>query len=198
MLANGVAIQYLKPVPSNTTTLSLEFSGGWRQRIPFNFTLSDPVGGVRGYSGSNTPGARRFVARLRYAAVSWAVRMEFADVGFGASSTRAACGRATFPMASTPRCASSIGVSLLGSVPPNSPRIWRLDLAYALNPEFHGRRLRASLRQLGLHDVLLARAVRRAGDAGADGAIERLSMAVRLSAGGFDFSRSREPSAAQA
>ena len=141
MLANGVAIQYYKPVPSNTTTLSLAFSGGWQQRIPYNFTLSDPVGGVRGYSGSNTPGARRFVGRLDTRQYLGPSEWSSPTWGLARSSTRAACGRATFPMASTPRLRSSIGVSLLGSVPPNSPRIWRLDLAYALNPEFHGRRL---------------------------------------------------------
>ena len=49
---------------SNTATASVEFSGGWRQRIPFNLTLSDPDGGVRGYASSNTPGGQRFVARF--------------------------------------------------------------------------------------------------------------------------------------
>ncbi|HEU4787377.1 MAG TPA: hypothetical protein VFS57_08220, partial [Gemmatimonadaceae bacterium] len=42
MLAFGRVIEYLKVSPRNTTTGSLEFSGGWRQRVPFRLTLSDP------------------------------------------------------------------------------------------------------------------------------------------------------------
>ncbi len=139
MLANGIAIQYLKPVPSNTTTLSVAFSGGWQQRIPYNFTLSDPVGGVRGYSGSNTPGARRFVGRLdtrQYLGRPNGV----ADAGVGAFIDAGRLWAGDVPYGVNTSLRASVGVSLLGSVPPNSPRIWRLDLAYALNPEFGGRR----------------------------------------------------------
>ena len=35
---------------------------------------------------------------------------------------------------------SSIGVSLLAAVPPGSARLWRVDLAFALNPEPGGPR----------------------------------------------------------
>jgi hypothetical protein len=30
---------------------------------------------------------------------------------------------------------TAVGVSLLGAVPPSSARLWRIDLAYALNPD---------------------------------------------------------------
>ncbi|HEY2162822.1 MAG TPA: hypothetical protein VGH04_02470, partial [Gemmatimonadaceae bacterium] len=140
MLANGIAMQYFKPVPSNTTTLSLAFSGGWRQRIPYNFTLSDPVGGVRGYSGSNTPGARRFVSRLDTRQYLGRPK-GFADVGVGAFVDAGRLWAGDLPYGVNTSMRASVGVSLLGSVPPNSPRIWRLDLAYALTPEVGGRRL---------------------------------------------------------
>src|SRR5206468_3773619 len=64
ILTTARAVQYFKPTGSNTATLSVEFSGGWRQRTPFNFTLGDPDGGVRGFAGSDIPGGRRFVTRL--------------------------------------------------------------------------------------------------------------------------------------
>ena len=139
MLTTGRAIQYFKPVPSNTTTLSVEFSGGWRQRIPFSFTFSDPVAGLRGYAGSNTPGGRRLVYRLDtrtylgrpngvadlgVGAFVDAGRLWAGDIPYGVNTTRA-----------------SMGLSLLGSVPPGSPRIWRLDLAYALKPDIGGHRI---------------------------------------------------------
>jgi hypothetical protein len=139
MLANGIAVEYYKPVPSNTTTLSLAFSGGWQQRIPFNFTFSDPVGGLRGYTGSNTPGGRRFVARLdsrQYLGRPHGV----ADVGVGAFIEGGRLWAGDIPYGVNTPTRASIGVSLLGSAPPGSPRIWRLDLAYPLNPELGGRR----------------------------------------------------------
>jgi len=139
MLANGIAIEYYKPVPSNTTTLSLVFSGGWQQRIPFNFTFSDPVGGLRGYSGSNTPGGRRFVARLDTR--QYLGRPNgFADFGVGGFIEGGRLWAGDIPYGVNTPTRASVGVSLLGSAPPSSPRIWRLDLAYALNPEVGGRR----------------------------------------------------------
>ena len=71
-------------MPSNTTTLSLEFSGGWRQRIPFNFTLSDPEGGVRGYSRRRTRREGSASSPGSTIDSSWGVRTELADLGFGA------------------------------------------------------------------------------------------------------------------
>ena len=67
ILTNARAVEYLKLAVGNTATASVEFSGGWRQRIPFNLTLSDPDGGVRGYAASNTPGGQRFVSGSRTA-----------------------------------------------------------------------------------------------------------------------------------
>src|SRR6185436_20690975 len=64
VLTNARAVEYLKFGPSNTITMSLEFSGGWSQRLPFKLTLNDREGGVRGYAYSETPGGQRMVARL--------------------------------------------------------------------------------------------------------------------------------------
>lgn len=36
---------------------------------------------------------------------------------------------------------SSIGFSLLGTVPPASARLWRLDFAFAVNPENRGHHI---------------------------------------------------------
>jgi hypothetical protein len=153
MLATGRAIQYFKPVPSNTTTLSVEFSGGWRQRIPFSFTFSDPVAGLRGYAGSNTPGGRRLVYRLDtrtylgrpngvadlgVGAFVDAGRLWAGDVPYGTNTTR-----------------TSMGLSLLGSVPPGSPRIWRLDLAYALKPDIGGHRIELRVSNVDLTTFFL-------------------------------------------
>jgi hypothetical protein len=145
LLANALAIQYFKPVTSNTTTLSLGFSGGWQQRIPFNFTLSDPVGGLRGFSGSSTPGGRRFVARLDTRSFLGRPSGLF-DFGVGAFADAGRLWAGDIPYGVNTPVRASVGVSLLGSAPPRSPRTWRLDFAYVVNPELGGHRfeIRAS------------------------------------------------------
>ena len=120
-------------------TLSLVFSGGWQQRIPYNFTLSDPVGGLRGYAGSNTPGGRRFVARLnsrQYLGRPFGV----GDVGVGAFVDAGRLWAGDIPYGVNTPTRMAVGFGLLGSAPPSSPRIWRLDFAYALNPDLGGHR----------------------------------------------------------
>jgi len=140
MLATGRAIEYFKPATNTTTTLSVEFSGGWRQRIPFNFTFSDPVAGLRGYSGSNTPGGRRLVYRLDTRTYLGRPK-GFADLGVGAFVDAGRLWAGDIPYGVNTSTRASMGISLLGSAPPGSPRIWRLDLAYALNPDIPGHRL---------------------------------------------------------
>ena len=139
MLANAIAVQYFKPVPRNTTTLSLGFSGGWQQRIPFTFTLSDPIGGLRGFSGSSTPGARRFVALLDTRSFLGRPKGLF-DFGVGAFADAGRLWAGDIPYGVNTPMRASVGLSLLGAAPPGSPRTYRLDFAYALNPEAGGHR----------------------------------------------------------
>jgi len=134
VLANGRAVEYLKLVPRTTTTLSLEYSGGWRQRIPFNLRLSDPDGGVRGYASSNTPGGQRVVGRFENRVF---VGHPFGQTDFGigvfADAGRLWAGDIPYGVSTPMR--GSVGISLLGSAPSGSARVWRLDLAYATAPD---------------------------------------------------------------
>jgi hypothetical protein len=145
MLLDAIAIEYFKPVANNTTTLTLGFSGGWQQRIPYNFTFSDPIGGLRGFADSNTPGGRRFVARLESHEFLGRPSGLF-DLGVGAFAEAGRLWAGDIPYGVNTPTRASVGVSLLGAAPPGSPRTWRLDLAYALNPEIGGHRfeIRAS------------------------------------------------------
>ena len=135
LLTTGRAVEYLKVTDFNTTTLSVEFSGGLRQRIPFNLTLSDPDGGVRGYSGSNTPGGERFVTRLEDRLFLGRTSNGFADLGVGAFVDAGRLWAQDVPYGVNTPFRSSIGLSLLGATPAGSARLWRVDLAYALDPE---------------------------------------------------------------
>jgi hypothetical protein len=139
LLTSGRAIEYFKLSPAHTSTLSAEFSGGWRQRVPFSLTLSDPNGGLRGFYGSDTPGGQRIVMRFDnrvFLARPW----NAADIGVGAFADAGRLWHGDIPYGVTTPLRASVGVSLLGAVPIRSARIWRVDLAYALRPEEGGHR----------------------------------------------------------
>ena len=147
LLTTARAVEYLKLSPSNTTTLALEFSGGWRQRLPFSLTFSDAVGGLRGYAASNTPGGQRMVARLEHRTfVGRPFNIADMGVGFFADAGRLWAGDVPYGVNTPVR--SSVGVSLLGTAPPASARLWRLDLAIATKPEPGRHRL--ELRMSGI------------------------------------------------
>jgi hypothetical protein len=115
----------------HTSTVSLDWSGGWRQRIPFQLALGRTPGGVRGYRRADEAGAQRAVARLEH---RWYLGqpMRQSDVGvalFG-DAGRVWKGDAPYGVDSPMRYAA--GVSLLAAVPPRSKRTWRLDLAVPL------------------------------------------------------------------
>ena len=128
------ALQYFKLDSRNTTLASVEFSGGWRQRVPFNLTLSDPIGGVRGYGSSNTPGARRLVERLEHR-VLLGRPGGFGDFGVAMFSDAGQLWAGDIPYGVTTPIKPSIGVSALAAIPVASARLWRIDLAYALKPD---------------------------------------------------------------
>jgi hypothetical protein len=147
LLTTARAVEYVKLSPRNTTTLSVEFSGGWRQRLPFNLTFSDGEGGVRGYSSSNTPGGQRLVARLENRTFTGRpFNLVDAGVGFFADAGRLWAG--DIPFGVTTPIRSSVGVSLLGTAPAASARLWRIDFAIATNPETGGHRF--ELRMSGI------------------------------------------------
>lgn len=139
MLASGHVVEYFKASRSNTTTASVEFSGGWNQRIPFNLTLSDPEGGIRGYSASNTPGGQRLVVRLenrQFIARPYAL----GDFGLGAFVDAGRLWAGDIPYGVSTPVHRSVGVSLLAAVPRASARMYRIDVAFAMNPEPNGHR----------------------------------------------------------
>ena len=139
ILTSGRAAEYLKVSSSNTLIFSAEWSGGWRQRVPFRLTLGQTDGGLRGYSSSNALGGQRAILRLE--------DREFFSRPFGLGDMGAAAfvdvgrvwaGDVPFGITTPPR--TSVGVSLLAAVPIRSARLWRLDMALPLNSD-NGRRL---------------------------------------------------------
>jgi hypothetical protein len=125
---SGRSAWYFKPADNRTVIASAEFSGGWRERLPLQLSLGDPVGGLRGYNGAAIAGGRRAVVRIearqnrfatgRYS--QWGTAF-FADLG----KTWAG----DVPFGQTTVARASIGMSLLAAVPPTSRRLLRADLA---------------------------------------------------------------------
>ncbi len=139
LLASSRAIEYLKLTSSNTSQLSLEFSGGWRQRIPFNLTFSDHEGGLRGFGSSDTPGGQRFVARFddrQFVGRPY----NLGDLGVGAFADAGRLWAGDIPYGVDTPVRASVGLSLFGAVPVGSPRMWRVDVAYVVRPEPDGHR----------------------------------------------------------
>jgi surface antigen Omp85-like protein len=132
VLASGRAAWYTHPRKKHTAIIDAEFSGGWRQRVPFQVTLADREGGIPGYGGSDLGGAQRAVLRMedRYrlghirqlAALAGAV---WVDAG------KLWAGEAPFGVTTDVKYAAGIG--LLAALPPRSRRTWRVDFAFPLN-----------------------------------------------------------------
>ncbi|MGI8508899.1 MAG: BamA/TamA family outer membrane protein [Gemmatimonadaceae bacterium] len=132
ILATGRAAWYAHATSRHTSILDVEFSGGSRQRVPFQVRLSDAEGGPRGYRASDLGGGERLVSRFeeryklghvrQFASVAGAVFVDAGKLWAGDS-----------PFGVTTGVKLSAGVGLLAALPPASRRTWRVDLAVPLN-----------------------------------------------------------------
>lgn len=138
ILGSGRAALYARLAENHTLEANLEWSGGWRQRMPFQLTLADDDGGIRGYGRSRAAGSRRLVARLEE---RWRVGRprDLADVGVAVftDAGRLWAGDVPFGMSTGPRV--GVGAGLLVAIPPQSRHTWRLDVAVPIGPDPHAR-----------------------------------------------------------
>jgi hypothetical protein len=115
----------------HTATVSLDWSGGWRQRIPLQLALGRAPGGVRGYRRSEEAGARRAVARLEHRWYIGQLKRQ-SDVGIALFGDAGRVWKGDAPYGVDTPLRYAVGVSVLAAVPPRSKRTWRLDLAAPL------------------------------------------------------------------
>ena len=129
ILAHGRAALYVKPFNRQTVMTDLAWSGGWRQRIPFQLTFTDRDGGLRGFRNADVGGGRRLVGRLedRYLVGRYKQVASIAVAGF-AEAGKLWAGDSPFGV-NTPLYASA-GFSVLGAAPPQSRRTFRADVAF--------------------------------------------------------------------
>lgn len=136
IFASGKAAGHLRLSERHTLRPSFEWGMGWRSRVPFQLTLADKHGGVRGYADSRVGGGQRGVFRLEE---RWFIGRprRLADVGvaFFADAGKLWAGDAPFGVDTKVKYGAGIG--LLAAVPPRSKRLWRLDVAFPLSPDAH-------------------------------------------------------------
>jgi hypothetical protein len=133
VVTSGRAAHYLKVDEDQTLIASMDWSGGWRMRVPFALTLGDERGGVRGYANATTPGGQRLVARIedRFFLAS---PYGLGDVGAAFFTDAGRLWASNVPFGESTPIRVSVGVSLLASAPSRSARLWRLDVAMPVNP----------------------------------------------------------------
>jgi len=138
MVASGRLALYWKPSGAHLVIASNELSGGWRMRIPFQLALGAVPGGVRGYHDSRVVGAVRSVARLED---RWSLMDAERHVGLGFTTFADAgvvwAGAVPFGVHSGVK--TGVGAGLLAAIPPQSKRLWRLDVAVPVSTDAHAR-----------------------------------------------------------
>jgi len=170
VVGSGRLAWYYKPSDTGTWISSLELSGGWRERSPFQLTLGDRQGGVRGYRGSAIPGARRLVLRVERRWVLGGIT-RFDNIGVAAFGDAGKMWAGNVPYGVTSDVKASVGLSLLAAVPKRSRRLMRVDFAMPLVRTPHaGFQMRAGITTpiLGLwrepRDVARARSLALSSD----------------------------------
>jgi hypothetical protein len=143
VLSSGRAAEFLQPSSRNTLVGSVEWSAGWRVRIPFNLSLGDALGGVRGFRNSPFVGGRRVVARGES---RWALGSvgSLGDVGVATFADVGKLGPGDVPFGSSTPFSTSLGCSVLVAAPRHSARMWRMDLAVPIHGRTGGFELRFS------------------------------------------------------
>jgi len=136
MIGSGRLAWYAKPAAAHVVIAGIELAGARRQRIPFQLMLGDRQGGVRGYSASHDAGAARGIARLEE---RWSIGGLTSHDALGMASFvdagRVWAGDAPFGVNSSTKI--GVGVGLLAAVPPQSQRLWRLDIAVPVSADQH-------------------------------------------------------------
>jgi hypothetical protein len=138
ILAHGRAAVYMKPFNRQTFMSDLTWSGGWRQRIPFQLTFADRDGGLRGFRSLEAGGGRRLIGKVedRYLIGRYKQLASVAVAGF-AEAGKLWAGDTPFGV-NTP-VSASVGFSLLAASPPQSRRTLRVDFAFPVRGAYDKR-----------------------------------------------------------
>jgi hypothetical protein len=148
VLAHGRGALYLKPFNRQTFITDLTWSGGWKQRIPFQLTFADRDGGLRGFRSSDVGGGKRLIARTedRYLVGRY---KELASIGLAGFFEAGKIWAGDSPFGVTTPVSATAGFSILGASPPQSRRMFRADFAFPVRGEGrHGVEVRLTVTDL--------------------------------------------------
>jgi Omp85 superfamily domain len=129
---------YGKVSRAHTVILSDEFSSVGDAELPFQLTLGNREGGLRGYAGNTLAGSARNVIRAEH---RWLFGTVFnrADLGAAAFADGGSLWGGGVPYADQALFRASFGVSLLAAYPQGSKHLLRLDLAVPATHEGNHR-----------------------------------------------------------
>ncbi len=149
MVASGRLAWYRKFSPSRLLIVSDEFTGAWRERVPFQLMLGDGQGGVLGYRGSVDAGGQRNVALVEE---RWSIGhlTRHADVGVAAFFNAGQTWAGGVPFGVNSGLKASAGLGLLAALP-GSKRLWRLDVASRLCSDANAGRWTIRLSAIQVH-----------------------------------------------
>ncbi len=136
LVGSGRLAWYFKPADAHLVIGSVELSGAWRPRVPFQLLLGDRQGGVRGYSASRSVGARRAVVRLEE---RWAIGRltRHGSVGVAGFADAGWIRAGEAPFGADGGMKVGVGIGLLAAFPPESQRLWRIDVALPVGSDPH-------------------------------------------------------------
>lgn len=149
VIGSGRVAWYHQPSPSRLHAVSAEWSGAWRNRLPFQVSAADRIGGLRGYSDARTGGGRRVVIR---AEERWVLpsRADWLDLGVAGFVDGGRVWKGDVPFGVTTPYLASTGFSMLAATPSGSRRTVRLDVGFPLvaMPGTRGVDVRLTVRDL--------------------------------------------------
>jgi hypothetical protein len=132
MVTSGRLARHSRVSDRHTRVLAVEWGAAHRVRVPHALTLEAPDGGLRGYRGATSVGARRLIARLDES-VHVGSPLEFGDLGLAGFVDGGRIWAGDLPYGSTTEVRGAAGVSILLAIPMRSTRTWRLEYAVPLN-----------------------------------------------------------------
>lgn len=132
MVTSGRIARHSRVSDRHSRALAVEWSAAHRVRVPHSLTLEAPDGGLRGYRGATSVGARRLIGRLDES-VYVGSPFDFGDLGLAAFADAGRLWAGDLPYGGTTELRGSVGASMLLAIPMRSTRTWRLEYAVPLN-----------------------------------------------------------------
>lgn len=132
MITAGRLARHARVTDRRTRVVALEWSGTHRVQVPHSLMLELPDGGMRGYRGAVSIGARRAILRADETVYAGSP-FNFGDVGFAAFLDAGQMWAGDLPYGTDTRLRAAAGASMLVAVPRRSSRTWRLEFAVPLN-----------------------------------------------------------------